>query len=604
MSSVYNLEPPTDGKVVLHTSYGDIDIELWPREAPLACRNFVQLALEGYYDQTIFHRIIKNFMIQGGDPTGVGDGGESSYDGKPFRDEFHSRLKFNHRGVLAMANANEVDANGSQFFVTLDSCEWLNKKHTIFGKVVGNTVFNLLRMGDLDVDAGDRPHDPPRLESVEVLTNPFDDVEPRAGKGKGAAGVAAAETEASKRKKSRKKVNDRSLLSFGDDDEEGDDAGSLGLKMTSMHDSAAAPERLLKEVAPEVADAAQATAPALSATKGGADGDVAPKRTEAELRAALRLAVASAEGRGAGGAAKGAAGEEDDADYLEMQERMKQQQRLRQKKLGGSKASRSAAQAAAGEAEEEFAAAEAEADADSAAARAAATRSEYHALVAEMKAGSKAGKAAKVMAAQKEASVGDALMTPLEQQRAKFLSRNRDTDLGERQKGTLAALEAFSKGLKGSGEGSGKDKKEKKEKKRSKKHTKEKRAREAGGDSVRQAAGVSDVSDESGSEGGYRGQVTQGDALFGHDSDDEGGGWFGGPLKFKKHTDDAFRGGDGRHASDYEVWWGARLRVRGSTVGLLQHVRPCSFFLLTAALQRALAVFAGFGRPQSRLGRV
>jgi cyclophilin family peptidyl-prolyl cis-trans isomerase len=97
------------------------------------------------------------FIIsEGGDPTGVGDGGQSA-SGLPFKDEFHSRLKFNHRGLLAMANANEKDANGSQFFMTLDSCEWLNKKHTIFGKVVGQTIFNMLRMGDVDTDANDRP---------------------------------------------------------------------------------------------------------------------------------------------------------------------------------------------------------------------------------------------------------------------------------------------------------------------------------------------------------------------------------------------------------------------------------------------------------------
>ena len=110
---------------------------------------------------------------------------------------------------------------------------------------------------------------------------------------------------------------------------------------------------------------------------------------------------------------------------------------------------RSAAQAAAGEAETEFEAAEAETKADSVASKASATRQEYQALVAEMKASSKASKAAKVMAAQKEAAQGDALMTPLEQQRAKFLSRNRDADLGDRQKSTMAALEAFSKGLRG-----------------------------------------------------------------------------------------------------------------------------------------------------------
>ena len=79
MSSVYATEPPTKGKVLLHTSYGDIDIELWPLEAPRAVRNFTQLAMEGYYDNTIFHRIIDKFMIQGGDPTGTGQGGESIY---------------------------------------------------------------------------------------------------------------------------------------------------------------------------------------------------------------------------------------------------------------------------------------------------------------------------------------------------------------------------------------------------------------------------------------------------------------------------------------------------------------------------------------------
>lgn len=74
MSSVYVLEPPTKGKVVIHTTYGAIDIELWPKEAPKAVRNFVQLCLEGYYDNTIFHRIIKGFLIQGGDPTSTGVG--------------------------------------------------------------------------------------------------------------------------------------------------------------------------------------------------------------------------------------------------------------------------------------------------------------------------------------------------------------------------------------------------------------------------------------------------------------------------------------------------------------------------------------------------
>lgn len=85
------MEPPTNGKLVLRTSVGDIDIELWPKEAPLACRNFVQLCMENYFDATIFHRIVPGFIVQGGDPTGTGMGGESIF-GKPFKDELHSRV--------------------------------------------------------------------------------------------------------------------------------------------------------------------------------------------------------------------------------------------------------------------------------------------------------------------------------------------------------------------------------------------------------------------------------------------------------------------------------------------------------------------------------
>ena len=85
------MEPATNGKVVLRTSAGDIDIELWSKETPLACRNFVQLCMENYYDATIFHRLVPGFIIQGGDPTGTGMGGDSIY-GKPFKDEIHSRV--------------------------------------------------------------------------------------------------------------------------------------------------------------------------------------------------------------------------------------------------------------------------------------------------------------------------------------------------------------------------------------------------------------------------------------------------------------------------------------------------------------------------------
>jgi peptidyl-prolyl cis-trans isomerase SDCCAG10 len=155
-----------------------IDIELWPKEAPLACRNFIQLSLEGYYDNTIVHRVIKNFMVQMGDPTGTGEGGESIW-GRPFKDEIHQRIKFNHRGQVAMANANKPHSNTSQFFISLDNCDWLHGKHTIFGKVTGNTMFNVLRMGEVETGEKDRPMEMIRIMKIEVLHNPFDDIIPR-----------------------------------------------------------------------------------------------------------------------------------------------------------------------------------------------------------------------------------------------------------------------------------------------------------------------------------------------------------------------------------------------------------------------------------------
>lgn len=95
-------------------------MELWAREAPLASRNFIQHCLDGYYLNTYFHRLISGFMIQGGDPTGTGMGGESIYDG-PFKDEFHQRLKFTKRGIIAMANSGK-NTNKSQFFITFGAC--------------------------------------------------------------------------------------------------------------------------------------------------------------------------------------------------------------------------------------------------------------------------------------------------------------------------------------------------------------------------------------------------------------------------------------------------------------------------------------------------
>ncbi|XP_064385719.1 spliceosome-associated protein CWC27 homolog [Halichondria panicea] len=133
MSQIYVNEPPTNGKVLIKTTLGDVDVELWSKEAPLACRNFVQLCMEGYYNGNIFHRIVSEFIAQTGDSTGTGEGGESIY-GHTFKDEFHSRLRFKRRGLVGMANASKDD-NSSQFFFTLGRADELTNKHTLFGNV-------------------------------------------------------------------------------------------------------------------------------------------------------------------------------------------------------------------------------------------------------------------------------------------------------------------------------------------------------------------------------------------------------------------------------------------------------------------------------------
>ncbi len=120
--------------VVLETTQGTIELELYEDVAPLAVENFTTHVKNGYYNGIIFHRIIRKFMIQGGDPTGTGRGGASIW-GKPFKDEFKPGLVFDKPGILAMANAGP-STNGSQFFITTAPTPWLNGYHTIFGKVI------------------------------------------------------------------------------------------------------------------------------------------------------------------------------------------------------------------------------------------------------------------------------------------------------------------------------------------------------------------------------------------------------------------------------------------------------------------------------------
>lgn len=120
--------------VVLETTQGSIEIKLMPDIAPKACENFIKLIEKGYYNGIIFHRVIKGFMVQGGDPTGTGRGGESVW-GSTFEDEVSAGAEFDKPGILAMANAGP-NTNGSQFFITTAKTPWLNMRHTIFGEVV------------------------------------------------------------------------------------------------------------------------------------------------------------------------------------------------------------------------------------------------------------------------------------------------------------------------------------------------------------------------------------------------------------------------------------------------------------------------------------
>ena len=222
MSSVYNLEPPPTAKVLLRTSAGDVLLELFAKQTPLASRNFLQLCLDGYYDNTIFHRLIPGFIIQGGDPTGTGSGGESSFDGgEPFVDEFHSRLKFNRRGLLGMANTGEKNDNGSQFFLTLGVTPELTGKNTMFGRVVGDTIYNLMKLGEAELadEGSDRPLYPSKILGAEILVNPFE------GMIKKAQPQLTTSTEEKKPKKKPKRKAGKPLLSFGAD--EGDENNDL-----------------------------------------------------------------------------------------------------------------------------------------------------------------------------------------------------------------------------------------------------------------------------------------------------------------------------------------------------------------------------------------
>ena len=162
-------------KANIHTNRGIINLELYPDKAPLTVANFANLSNRGYYNNLTFHRVIDNFMIQGGCPLGTGTGGP----GYEFKDEFHPELKHDKSGILSMANSGP-GTNGSQFFITHLPTPWLDNNHTVFGAITdkeSQEVINAINQGDtiesIKID-GDLPNEKEITETIQIWNNLLD----------------------------------------------------------------------------------------------------------------------------------------------------------------------------------------------------------------------------------------------------------------------------------------------------------------------------------------------------------------------------------------------------------------------------------------------
>lgn len=148
---------------IFETNMGTFEVALATDYAPMTSKNFIDLAKKGFYDGLIFHRVIDNFMIQGGDPTGTGMGGP----GYQIKDEFSSKLLHDGPGVLSMANAGP-NTGGSQFFITLRECSWLDGRHSVFGKVTKGMKV-VYRIGKVETDGNDRPWDAVVINKITIV---------------------------------------------------------------------------------------------------------------------------------------------------------------------------------------------------------------------------------------------------------------------------------------------------------------------------------------------------------------------------------------------------------------------------------------------------
>ncbi|KAK4939723.1 Peptidyl-prolyl isomerase cwc27 [Elasticomyces elasticus] len=269
MSSQYTTEPPPTASVLLHTTAGPLTISLFANQTPLTCRNFLQHVLDEDYNNNIFHRVSPGFVIQTGDSTGTGEGGQNIYEEREFArydedwarvmgrekdekiqfgDEIHSRLKFNRRGLVGMAKGSGDGAGyGSQFFITLGDCRaQLDGKCTMFGRIEGDGIYNVVKVAEGELLEGtERPMYPEKILRVEILEMPKGDAWQKMQK---RVKVAERTVEGPAKKKATKKKGGKTLLSFGGDEGE-DDAGEIAVR----------PKKA--KFNPTLIDAAEATEP-------------------------------------------------------------------------------------------------------------------------------------------------------------------------------------------------------------------------------------------------------------------------------------------------------------------------------------------------------
>ncbi|KIX92466.1 uncharacterized protein Z520_11786 [Fonsecaea multimorphosa CBS 102226] len=278
MSSHYTTEPPPTASVLLHTTAGPLTISLFANQTPLTCRNFLQHVLDEDYNNNIFHRVSPGFVIQTGDPTGTGEGGQNIYEDREFErydedwarvmgreegekvafgDEIHSRLRFNRRGLVGMAKGTGDGAGyGSQFFITLGDCRAeLDGKCTMFGRVEGDGIYNVVKIAEGELlEGSERPMYPEKILRVEIIEMPKGDAWQKMRK---RIKVAERTVEAPTKKKAPKKKGGKTLLSFAGDEGE-DDAGAVAVRPKKAKFN---PALIDSEDAPESKPRTNGTAP-------------------------------------------------------------------------------------------------------------------------------------------------------------------------------------------------------------------------------------------------------------------------------------------------------------------------------------------------------